>query len=199
MSLQVRLPPPRGGARTTASSALRSCTSCGFATRHRALYDRHVKRCAAATEETHQSDQIGGSSTQPHKVSNQPHLVNRNYRCKQCNFTTTKSKMFLFHQKETHSENINIFPCDICEYASRYKCKVLRHRKFIHPNAKELDANGLQQEDDEILALEAQEDRENMSLIDVQPNGETPLEDMSFHSGSSDDREEEGKMHKRNM
>lgn len=166
MSLQVKLPFGR------ASAALRSCTTCGYSTRHRVLYDKHVKRCATATQ------QLDTSSDTEHKLSAQPHVVNRNYRCKQCNFTSTKSKMFLYHQKDKHRENINIFPCDLCDYASRYKCKVLRHRKFIHPKADDLDANDLMQEDEEILALEAQEERDNMSALEeIQTNSAAKLEE----------------------
>ena len=64
-----------------------------------------------------------------------PQLVHRNYRCKQCNFTTTKSKLFLAHRRAVHGDVIKIYPCDICEYASKYKSKLLRHRNLKHKGA----------------------------------------------------------------
>lgn len=61
-----------------------------------------------------------------------PPNVSRNYRCAQCGFATTKSKMFLYHQIDQHNARISIFPCNFCEYASRYKHKLGRHITFAH-------------------------------------------------------------------
>lgn len=61
-----------------------------------------------------------------------PPNVCRNYHCQECSFTTTKSKMFLYHQIDVHSANFNVFPCDFCEYASRWKHKLLRHKEKAH-------------------------------------------------------------------
>ncbi|XP_046336984.2 zinc finger protein Xfin-like isoform X2 [Haliotis rufescens] len=61
-----------------------------------------------------------------------PPLVNRNYRCSQCTYATTKSKMFLYHQIDSHGAKINVFPCQFCEYATKYKHKVRRHIQFAH-------------------------------------------------------------------
>ncbi|KAL5021317.1 hypothetical protein ScPMuIL_000472 [Solemya velum] len=61
-----------------------------------------------------------------------PPTFNRNYQCPDCNFNTTKSKMFLYHQVDAHKMNFNIYPCAQCEYASRYKHKIQRHMKLAH-------------------------------------------------------------------
>ncbi|CAI9735193.1 finger Xfin [Octopus vulgaris] len=61
-----------------------------------------------------------------------PPNVCRNYHCQECSFTTTKSKMFLYHQIDVHGANFNVFPCDFCEYASRWKHKLLRHKEKAH-------------------------------------------------------------------
>ena len=104
-----------------------TCNGCGKSSQHRYLYERHVKRCVAlATGETYDSSVPRGRI---------PQLVHRNYRCKQCNFTTTKSKLFLAHRRAVHGDIIKIYPCDICEYASKYKSKLLRHRNLKHKGA----------------------------------------------------------------
>ena len=109
-------------------SLLHTCNGCGYSSQHRYLYERHVKRCVAlVTGETHNSTSRG-------RV---PQLVHRNYRCKECNFTTTKSKLFLAHRRAVHGDVIKIYPCDICEYASKYKSKLLRHRNLKHKDAIE--------------------------------------------------------------
>ena len=108
-------------------SLLHTCSGCGYSSQHRYLYERHVKRCVAlATGETYKTPR-----------GRVPQLVHRNYRCKQCNFTTTKSKLFLAHRRVVHGDVIKIYPCDICEYASKYKSKLLRHRKLKHKGAGE--------------------------------------------------------------
>ena len=78
-----------------------------------------------------------GSTLSPSKPSGHvPQLVHRNYRCKQCNFSTTRSKLFLAHQQSIHGDSIKIYPCDICEYASKYKSKLIRHRNLKHKDAQ---------------------------------------------------------------
>ncbi|XP_025114767.1 zinc finger protein 208-like isoform X6 [Pomacea canaliculata] len=61
-----------------------------------------------------------------------PPNVSRNYRCNQCSFATTKSKVYLYHLIEQHRARISVFPCNFCEYASRYKHKLARHVTFAH-------------------------------------------------------------------
>ncbi|XP_064639933.1 uncharacterized protein LOC135495354 [Lineus longissimus] len=72
---------------------------------------------------------INGEESNEHKV------VVRHYTCKSCGFQTTTSKTFLFHQRHEHQADFDIFPCDICDYASKWKCKVIRHREMIHRSA----------------------------------------------------------------
>ena len=145
MSLQVKFPFGRG------QGPLHTCRSCGFGTRHRVLFERHTKRCPAEVQRTQQAAQLNQPSTH-HKMpppltsitaANAPALplppVCRNYKCEKCTFTTNKSRIFLFHQREVHGENITIYVCDHCEYASRHKNKVYRHRKLVHKDAAAID------------------------------------------------------------
>lgn len=57
-------------------------------------------------------------------------IQNRTYVCSQCEFSSTSAKIFLHHQKEVHGLDIIIYECDICEYATKYKQKLPRHRKL---------------------------------------------------------------------
>ncbi len=66
-----------------------------------------------------------------------PQVVHRNYRCKQCSFTTTKSRLFLAHRRSAHGDTVKVYPCDLCDYASKYKSKLLRHRNLKHKGAGE--------------------------------------------------------------
>ena len=118
MSLQVKFPFGRGHA------PLHTCGTCGYMTRHRAMFERHMKHC---------SDKLAPGAAQlspDHSLPSPP--VCRNYRCEKCGFATSKSKMYLQHRRETHGENFSIYPCDQCEYASRHKSKVIRHRSLVH-------------------------------------------------------------------
>ena len=38
-------------------------------------------------------------------------------------------------QVDVHKVDMNIYPCDQCDYASKYKCKVIRHQQNIHDKA----------------------------------------------------------------
>ena len=58
--------------------------------------------------------------------------VCRTYRCHRCTFHTNQAKLFLFHQRDEHGDLITIYPCDKCEYASKYKNKLYRHHKLVH-------------------------------------------------------------------
>ncbi|KAL3859797.1 hypothetical protein ACJMK2_009991 [Sinanodonta woodiana] len=65
--------------------------------------------------------------------------VRRNYQCERCEYTTNKSREFLYHQVEVHSANYSIHSCQHCEYCSRYKHKLLRHMKLAHRLAEGFD------------------------------------------------------------
>ncbi|XP_021351997.1 uncharacterized protein LOC110449447 [Mizuhopecten yessoensis] len=71
--------------------------------------------------------------TQPTRSGN---IQNRTYVCNLCEFSSTSAKIFLHHQKDSHSLDITIYECDICEYATKYKQKLPRHRK-LHFTGKE--------------------------------------------------------------
>ncbi|XP_041375329.1 uncharacterized protein LOC121388158 [Gigantopelta aegis] len=57
-------------------------------------------------------------------------IQNRTYVCGVCEFTSTSAKTFLHHQKDDHKHDFIIYECDICEYATKYKQKLPRHRKL---------------------------------------------------------------------
>ncbi|XP_064610799.1 uncharacterized protein LOC135475006 [Liolophura sinensis] len=63
-------------------------------------------------------------------------IQTRNYVCAKCTFDTTSAQVFLHHQVDEHQENISIFECDLCDYATKYKQKLPRHRK-LHFTARE--------------------------------------------------------------
>ena len=60
--------------------------------------------------------------------------VCRTYRCHRCPFHTNQAKLFLFHQRDEHGDQMTIYPCTKCEYASKYKNKLYRHNKLVHTN-----------------------------------------------------------------
>lgn len=80
-----------------------------------------------------EEDQIPGSIKTPTRSGN---IQNRTYVCGQCDFSSTSAKTFLHHQKDAHSVDITIYECDICEYATKYKQKLPRHRK-LHFSGKD--------------------------------------------------------------
>ncbi|KAK2152521.1 hypothetical protein LSH36_326g04078 [Paralvinella palmiformis] len=134
MSLQVKFPFGRGHA------PVHTCRTCGYMTRHRAMFERHTKRCS------HEMASNSQTSSPSHPLPSPP--VCRNYRCEKCGFATSKSKLYLHHRREIHGENFSIYPCDQCEYASRHKSKVIRHRSLVHKDVpsdpefpKELDSS----------------------------------------------------------
>ncbi|KAK7114642.1 zinc finger protein 142-like isoform X2 [Littorina saxatilis] len=61
-----------------------------------------------------------------------PPQVSRHYGCRQCGFTTNKSREFLYHKIQQHRARIQIFCCTVCEYASEYKHKITRHMSNSH-------------------------------------------------------------------
>ncbi|KAK3086595.1 hypothetical protein FSP39_020807 [Pinctada imbricata] len=56
----------------------------------------------------------------------------KTYKCNQCQFTTLKSKMFLYHQIIKHKENLCIYSCMKCEYCSKVKGKIQTHMGMVH-------------------------------------------------------------------
>ena len=125
MSLQVKTRQVKTASASV--SQLRQCSNCTFSSRHRVIFDRHVKRCRVE------------KNTKPKQKVDAVAARVRNYHCKQCKLITTSSKLYLTHLRDTHNEKIVIFPRDHCDYASRYKCKMLRHRMFVHPEAKKYE------------------------------------------------------------
>ena len=67
-------------------------------------------------------------------------LPTRNYTCQVCFAATTSAKQHLRHLVEAHGQNLSIYECDMCEYATRWKHKLPRHIKChytsISPRSK---------------------------------------------------------------
>ncbi|XP_076448895.1 uncharacterized protein LOC143285473 isoform X2 [Babylonia areolata] len=61
-----------------------------------------------------------------------PPNVCRNYKCGQCSFFTNKSREFLRHKIQQHKARLDIYSCTVCEYASQYKHKLMRHLSNSH-------------------------------------------------------------------
>ncbi|KAK3086577.1 hypothetical protein FSP39_020484 [Pinctada imbricata] len=80
----------------------------------------------------------GSGLKQPTRSGN---IQNRTYVCNQCEFSSTSAKIFLHHQKDEHNSDIIIYECDICEYATKYKQKLPRHRK-LHFTGKDSMLSG---------------------------------------------------------
>ena len=85
-------------------------------------------------------------------------IQNRTYMCSQCDYTTTSAKAYLHHQKDLHQPEIIIYECDICEYATKYKQKLPRHRKLHFTgkdgmNESDLDSSLTEREMKEMSGL----------------------------------------------
>ncbi|XP_022343987.2 uncharacterized protein LOC111137051 [Crassostrea virginica] len=74
-----------------------------------------------------EDEHLSSKSKTPTRSGN---IQNRTYVCNQCEFSSTSAKTFLHHQKDEHQPDIIIYECDICEYATKYKQKLPRHRKL---------------------------------------------------------------------
>ncbi len=92
------------------SQMLHTCVECGFVTPRRRAYEKHMRACESAR------------SASGRTLPDPP--VCRNYRCHHCGSCTNKAKLFLYHLRDVHGENMSVFACDLCEYASRHKHKV---------------------------------------------------------------------------
>ena len=53
----------------------------------------------------------------------------RTYTCIECGEATTSARDHLFHLVEEHQHDITVYECDLCEYATKYKHKLPRHRR----------------------------------------------------------------------
>ena len=60
----------------------------------------------------------------------------RTYTCQDCGMSTTSARVHLYHQKKAHNYDFIIYECDICDYATRYKQKLPRHRKCHFNNLR---------------------------------------------------------------
>jgi hypothetical protein len=57
-------------------------------------------------------------------------IQNRTYICRHCGFATTSATEHLTHVRSQHGDQSPIFKCDLCNYATKYKQKLARHRRL---------------------------------------------------------------------
>ena len=133
------------------------------------------------TDDLEQSElDLSGSS-----LTRSGNIQNRTYMCSQCDYNTTSAKAFLHHQKDLHQPEIIIYECDICEYATKYKQKLPRHRKLHFTGKDGMNESDL---DSSLTEREIKEMREMSGMGMALPvvNGDD-VED----EGDIDDEEEE--------
>ncbi|KAI0213740.1 hypothetical protein LSAT2_001191 [Lamellibrachia satsuma] len=131
--------------------------------------------------------------------------VCRTYRCHRCSFHTNQAKLFLYHQRDEHGDLITIYPCDNCEYASKYKNKLYRHNKLVHkrkyvsrpPSSTELDDNQTQgssassimngvDSTDEIVDTDSRNENDVLGETEVEFDSEMNFEtvgDLGYQNG----------------
>lgn len=108
-----------------------------------------------------------------HPPSRSGNIQNRTYLCSNCDFSATSAKAYLRHQKDVHNSGILIYECDICDYATKYKQKLPRHRKLHFLGRDGLAESDL---DSSLTERELKELRDNNSTPD-HINGDDDLDD----------------------
>ncbi|XP_050395582.2 zinc finger protein Xfin [Patella vulgata] len=96
-------------------------------------------------------------------------IQNRTYVCSGCDFSSTSAKVFLNHQKDAHNFDIIIYECDICDYATKYKQKLPRHRKLHFSGQGLLIGEGLAGEMDEFNGFSNDDTFDNLPEEDELP------------------------------
>ncbi|XP_046340411.1 uncharacterized protein LOC124121458 [Haliotis rufescens] len=140
------------------------------------MYDEpeHEDDRLIIAEENDPTDGQDPSSVTPTRCGN---IQNRTYVCNVCEFTSTSAKTYLHHQKDDHKYDFTIYECDICEYATKYKQKLPRHRK-LHFSGQEgmlLPNNTFEETPNNSLLNHSQE--EDMSMIGEEDDDEIDEEE----------------------
>jgi len=112
-------------------------------------------------------------------------IQNRTYLCNCCEFSTTNAKEYLHHQKDGHNSDITIFECDICDYATKYKQKLPRHRKLHFMGKEGYTESDL---DSSLTEKELKEMKDISSINNDIVNGE---EEMEEEAEMEEDEEED--------
>lgn len=105
---------------------LNNCQWCDFSTRSWTLFEQHLNRCQKRSE----SVNAKAATTEAKKADFLKRK--RNYRCDSCDFHTSRPKPLLLHVKEAHQPSLEIFSCELCNYASRFKAKISQHQRACH-------------------------------------------------------------------
>lgn len=130
-----------------------------------------------------EEDHIPGSIKTPTRSGN---IQNRTYVCSQCDFSSTSAKTFLHHQKDAHNVDITIYECDICEYATKYKQKLPRHRK-LHFSGKD---NMLLLNGSDLDSSFSEKDNKSTTGSDI-IKLTVPMHDDEEEEGEEEEEEEE--------
>ncbi|KAH3773482.1 hypothetical protein DPMN_174844 [Dreissena polymorpha] len=127
-------------------------------------------------------------SPDDHVPSRSGNIQNRNYLCENCDFTSNSAKAYLRHHVDVHNSGIVIYECDICDYATKYKQKLPRHRKLHFSGKDGPDESDLENKFAE-GELKGTAENNGMTSINMElMNGE---EDMDDGIEADEDDEEE--------
>lgn len=121
---------------------LNSCQWCDFSTRSWTLFEQHLNRCQQRSEPANAK----AATTEAKKMDFLKRK--RNYRCDSCDFHASRPKPLLLHVKEAHQPSLEIFSCELCNYASRFKTKVSQHKRACHSMQAPDDASDYATHDD---------------------------------------------------
>ena len=71
--------------------------------------------------------------------------MTRTYVCEYCSMTTQNPRDHLHHMRDCHGEQIHIYECDSCQYASKNFTKLMRHMQMVHKTYSngEMEVNGV--------------------------------------------------------
>ncbi len=113
-------------------------------------------------------------------------LPTRTYTCSNCSTSTTSSRIHLHHLVDDHGYDYIIYECDLCDYATRYKQKLPRHRKchFMSP----VSSPGIMspQPDNPLIPLS-----KKLKLIDSKTDSESIINGEQNKDEKSSGEEEE--------
>ncbi len=134
MSLQVRFPFGRG------AGPLHSCRACGFGTRHRVLFERHMKRCPSLTGAAESRESFGSMKPPPVSYSMSEAgtssaggdilVAGADTKHSQCHVSPGGASA---ESKQLPSPPVcRNYRCDRCGYSTSRSKSFLCHRKLSH-------------------------------------------------------------------
>lgn len=121
---------------------LLTCELCSFSTKNAYMFKRHTNRCRRDHGLPAKKKKKRPVAPKPVEVIYEEkvksvsvlQMKKYTYTCATCQFTTSKSRVYLDHKNDVHGENNIIYDCRVCEYASKWKSKLTNHQKMFHPD-----------------------------------------------------------------